>query len=114
MELCHNAAQHPKSIPFLHNHGALLPATWPGRSQTIAPEPPPFGMDSPQLSLQICVMGQKIKVGDCPCCGSPMRVAQPPSGSGSPVPQCPKCDQPGFANSERAIGWLRSELQPPK
>jgi hypothetical protein len=43
-----------------------------------------------------------------------MILALPPGGKGQRAFQCIDCERPDPLKSEKATGWLRSELQPPK
>ena len=58
-------------------------------------------------------MGQ-AKRPTCPDCGADMILALPVGGKGPRTFQCLDCDQPDPLTTERTIGWLKSELQPPK
>ena len=50
----------------------------------------------------------------CPNCGAHLILALPPDGNGQRRFQCFDCDGPDPLKTERAAGWLKSELQPPK
>jgi len=50
----------------------------------------------------------------CPDCGANLILAAPPGGKGPRTLQCLDCDQPDPLKTGKVIGWLKSELQPPK
>jgi hypothetical protein len=50
----------------------------------------------------------------CPHCGAHLILARPAGGKGQRTFQCLDCDRSDPLKSERATGWLKSELQPPK
>ncbi len=50
----------------------------------------------------------------CPHCGAFLILAPPPDGKGQPKFLCLDCDHLDPLKTERATGWLRGELQPPK
>jgi hypothetical protein len=58
-------------------------------------------------------MGQ-AKRPTCPKCGAYLVLALPPGDKGPRTLQCFDCDRPDPLTTESAIGWLNSELQPPK
>jgi hypothetical protein len=41
-------------------------------------------------------------------------LALPPGGKGPRTLRCMDCEQPDPLKTDRAKGWLKSELQPPK
>jgi hypothetical protein len=41
-------------------------------------------------------------------------LALPPGGKGPRTFQCLDCDRPDPLKTDRVIGWLNSELQPPE
>jgi hypothetical protein len=43
-----------------------------------------------------------------------MILALPPGGEGPRIFKCFECDLPDPLKTDRALGWLKSELQPPK
>jgi hypothetical protein len=51
----------------------------------------------------------------CPHCGA-FKILAPSrgDGKGQPTFQCLECDALDPLKSERASGWLKGELQPPK
>ena len=59
------------------------------------------------------IMGQ-AKRPTCPECGAFLILALPPGGQGKRTLQCLDCDRPDPLMSEAAMGWLKSELEPPK
>jgi hypothetical protein len=50
----------------------------------------------------------------CLECGAFLILALPPGGNGKRTMQCVDCDRPDPLKSDAAMGWLQSELQPPK
>jgi hypothetical protein len=58
-------------------------------------------------------MGQ-AKRPTCPECGAFLILALPPGGKGPRTFQCLDCDRPDPLKTDRVIGWLNSELQPPE
>jgi hypothetical protein len=50
----------------------------------------------------------------CPHCGAFLILALPPSGKGQQTFQCFDCDGPDPLKTDKATGWLKGELQPPK
>jgi hypothetical protein len=51
----------------------------------------------------------------CPKCGAYlMLVAAPSDGRGPRMFQCFECDLPDPIKTDKVIGWLKGELQPPK
>jgi hypothetical protein len=56
-------------------------------------------------------MGQLFPRQNCPTCGKPMVMALPPEHEGPWTLRCLECDPLG---DDKARGWVRSELQPPK
>jgi hypothetical protein len=68
-------------------------------------------MDLLPFQPQIPAMGQAINDSRCPRCGSPM----PRDRNWLDRFECAKCDRfDDPLKSDRAKGWLRGELQPPK
>jgi hypothetical protein len=47
-------------------------------------------------------------------CGALLILALPPDGKGQRTFQCFDCDRPDPLKTDRVIGWLKSQLQPPK
>jgi hypothetical protein len=41
-------------------------------------------------------------------------VAAPSDGKGPRMFQCFECDQPDPIKTDKVMGWLKGELQPPK
>jgi hypothetical protein len=70
-------------------------------------------MDGPSLAHHILAMGQ-IDQLTCPKCGAKLIATPSPSANGLRALRCPDCDCLDPFRSERAMGWLKSELQPPK
>jgi hypothetical protein len=64
-------------------------------------------------SLNFGVMG-KAEGPICPNCGALLILALPPDGKGKRTFQCFDCDRPDPLKTDRMVGWLKSELQPPK
>jgi hypothetical protein len=58
-------------------------------------------------------MGQAQRPA-CPECGAFLILALPPGGKGPRTLRCMDCEQPDPFKTDRAKGWLKSELQPPK
>ena len=50
----------------------------------------------------------------CTECGEPLVLALPADGKGRRRFQCVDCDRPDPLKNDRVMGWLKSELQPPK
>jgi hypothetical protein len=50
----------------------------------------------------------------CPVCGELLILALPPGGKGERTFQCFQCDGIDPPKTDKATGWLKSELQPPK
>jgi len=50
----------------------------------------------------------------CPICGAPLVLALPPDGKGQRTFQCVDCNRPDPLKTDRVMGWLKGELQPPK
>ena len=46
--------------------------------------------------------------------GTYLTLALPPGGKGKRTFQCFDCDGPDPLTTERTMGWLKGELQPPK
>jgi anaerobic ribonucleoside-triphosphate reductase len=65
-------------------------------------------MDLLRFQPQIPGMGQAIPDSRCADCGSPM------PGNRQGRFECAKCDRTDPLKSDRAKGWLQSELRPPK
>jgi DNA-directed RNA polymerase subunit RPC12/RpoP len=59
-------------------------------------------------------MGTLNQTGHCPRCGSPIIFTLLPDGKGPRTIQCPECSRFDPIKSERVVGWLQGELQPPK
>ena len=72
----------------------------------------PFGMDGPSLAHHDLAMGQINRL-TCPKCGAKLIAAPSPSANELRALSCPDCDCLDPFKSERAMGWLKSELQPP-
>jgi len=68
-------------------------------------------MDEPALARQALAMGQ-VEQLTCPKCRKKSGLF--PSGKGLRVLHCPDCDSLDPMKSDRAIGWIKGELQPPK
>jgi predicted RNA-binding Zn-ribbon protein involved in translation (DUF1610 family) len=75
--------------------------------------PIPFGMDGPSPADHVLAVGQIDRL-TCPKCGAKLIAAPSPSTNGLRALRCPDCDCLDPFKSERAMGWLKSELQPPK
>ena len=50
----------------------------------------------------------------CPNCGAHLILALPPGGDGPRTFQCFECDRPDPLKTEKAMGWVRGELHPPR
>jgi hypothetical protein len=50
----------------------------------------------------------------CPRCGQYLTLEVPPEGNGRRTFQCFDCDVPDPLKTDKVIGWLKGELQPPK
>ncbi len=72
-----------------------------------------FGMDKLPKRRQIYAMGQAERP-TCPHCGAYQTLALPPGGKGKRTFQCFDCDGPDPLTTEKTMGWLKGELQPPK
>jgi hypothetical protein len=60
------------------------------------------------------VMGHAERLR-CPKCGAYLiLVASPSEGKGPRMFQCFECDRPDPIKTDKAMGWLKGELQPPK
>jgi hypothetical protein len=72
-----------------------------------------FEMDEVSGWRQNYLMGrERLR---CPKCGAYLIVvASPSDGKGPRMFQCFECDQPDPIKTDKALGWLRGELQPPK
>jgi hypothetical protein len=46
--------------------------------------------------------------------GFSLILALPPGGKGQRTLQCLDCERPDPLKTDRVMGWLKSELQPPK
>jgi predicted RNA-binding Zn-ribbon protein involved in translation (DUF1610 family) len=62
---------------------------------------------------KIAAMGQAERP-TCPNCGAYLILALSPDGKGQRIFQCFDCDRPDPLKTESVLGWLKSELQPPK
>jgi hypothetical protein len=69
-----------------------------------------FKVGDPKI---INIMGQAERP-KCPGCGAYLILALPPGGKGKRTFQCFDCDGPDPLKTDKATGWLKSELQPPK
>jgi hypothetical protein len=56
----------------------------------------------------------QAKRSTCADCGAYLPLTLPPGGKRQRAFQCLDCERPDPFKSEQAIGWLKSELQPPK
>jgi transcription elongation factor Elf1 len=50
----------------------------------------------------------------CPDCGALLVLALPLDGKEKRTFQCSDCGRPDLLKTDRVIGWLNSELQPPE
>jgi hypothetical protein len=72
-----------------------------------------FEMDDVSGWRQNNLMGQERL--RCLKCGAYLiLVASPSDGKGPRMFQCFECDQPDPIKTDKALGWLKGELQPPK
>jgi hypothetical protein len=92
--------------------GHFLPAPYTSREDFYLCQIP-FGMDRPSLARHVLGMGQIDRL-TCPKCGAKLIATPSPSAHGLRALHCPDCDCLDPLKSERAMGWLKSELQPPK
>ena len=74
---------------------------------------PTFWIDDFWNRRKMGSMGQADRP-TCPHCGAFLILALPPSGEGQGTFQCFDCDRPDPMKTEKATGWLKGELQPPK
>jgi len=72
-----------------------------------------FGIDTLPNRRQNLIMGQAVRP-KCPHCWAYLTLVLPPGGEGKRTFQCFDCDRPDPMTTEKAIGWLKGELQPPK
>jgi hypothetical protein len=49
----------------------------------------------------------------CPSCGAHLILALPPGVVGTRTFRCLECDGPDPLRTDKVMGWLKSELQPP-
>ncbi len=71
-----------------------------------------FEMDDVSGWRQNSPMGQERL--RCPKCGAYLiLVASPSDGKGPRMFQCFECDQPDPIKTDKVMGWLKGELQPP-
>jgi len=80
-------------------------------SELCSTQPISFGMDTSANLKQIYFMGQ-TKRPTCPSCGAYLVLAS--GDNGKPATQCFACDGPDPMKTDKTIGWLKGELQPPK
>ena len=73
----------------------------------------PSGIDEFSDRRKLYRMGQ-AKRPTCPHCGEFLILALPPGGKGPRTFQCLDCDGPDPLKNEKATGWFKGELQPPK
>ena len=67
-----------------------------------------------RIGGRITLMGQVERLR-CPKCGAYlMLVAAPSDGRGPRMFQCFECDLPDPIKTDKVMGWLKGELQPPK
>ena len=77
-------------------------------------ERPNFEMDDFTHRRHNYVMGQAERLR-CPKCGAYLiLVASPSEGKGPRMFQCFECDRPDPIKTDKVMGWLKGELQPPK
>jgi hypothetical protein len=50
----------------------------------------------------------------CPKCGANLTLTLPAVGTGRRTLQCFECDRPDPMKTDKAMGWIKSGLQPPK
>jgi hypothetical protein len=73
-----------------------------------------FEMDEVSGWRQNELMGQVERLR-CPKCGAYLMLAAAPSdGRGPRMFQCFECDLPDPIKTDKVMGWLKGELQPPK
>jgi hypothetical protein len=73
----------------------------------------PFGIDASSDRQKNYRMGQAARP-TCPHCGGFLILALPPGGKGQRTFQCFECDGPDPLKTQKATGWLKGELQPPR
>jgi hypothetical protein len=77
-------------------------------------ERPNFEMDGVTYWRHNYIMGQAERLR-CPKCGAYLILAASPSDGKRPrMYQCFECDRPDPIKTDKVMGWLRGELQPPK
>jgi transposase-like protein len=62
---------------------------------------------------KISGMGQDERP-TCPECGELLVLTLPPNQKGKRRFQCFDCERPDPLGTDKVMGWLKSELQPPK
>ena len=71
-------------------------------------------MDDVSDWRQNYLMGQAER-SRCPKCGAYLiLVAAPSDGNGPRMFQCFECDLPDPIKTDKVMGWLKGELQPPR
>jgi hypothetical protein len=67
-----------------------------------------------RIGGRITLMGQVERLR-CPKCGAYLMLVPAPSdGRGPRMFQCFECDLPDPIKTDKVMGWLKGELQPPK
>jgi hypothetical protein len=74
---------------------------------------PHFEIDEFPDLQQNCSMGQAERP-TCPNCGAHLILALPLGGDGPRTFQCFECDRPDPLKTQKAMGWVKGELHPPK
>ena len=72
-----------------------------------------FGMDGRSIWRHTEAMGQTERL-TCSKCGAHLILALPARGKGSRTFQCFVCDGPDPMKTDKATGWLKGELHPPR
>jgi hypothetical protein len=72
-----------------------------------------FRMDGRSLARHVLTIGRTERL-ICLKCGAKLIATPSPSANGLRALHCPDCDCLDPLKSGRAMGWLKSELQPPK
>jgi hypothetical protein len=70
-------------------------------------------MDGSPFQRQITAMGEGERP-TCPKCGANLTLTLPAVGTGRRTLQCFECDRPDPMKTDKAMGWIKSGLQPPK
>jgi hypothetical protein len=77
-------------------------------------ERPNFEMDGVTDWRQNYIMGQAERLRCAKCGACLILVVSPSDGKGPRMFQCFECDRPDPIKTDKVLGWLKGELQPPK